>query len=140
MQISRYRSKISGPLLDRIDIHVEAPAIGLNELGSSSKGESSEEIRKRVYAAREIQARRFAGSGVRDNSSMTSAQIKKYCALDDARRAMLASAMEQLNLSARAWDRILKVARTVADLDASETVKPHHLLEAINYRSLDRNS
>lgn len=140
LQIQRYRSKISGPLLDRIDIHVEAPAITLDEIGSSTKGESSEEIRKRVFAARKIQAMRFLGTGVRDNASMGAPQIKKYCALDDSERKMLAQAMEQLNLSARAWDRIVKVSRTIADLEASEKIQPHHLLEAINYRSLDRNS
>lgn len=138
LQIQRYRSKISGPLLDRIDIHVEAPAISLDEIGSSAQGESSAEIRKRINAARKIQSDRFADSGIRNNASMSSKQIKAYCSLDNDLRSMLASAMESLNLSARAWDRIIKVSRTIADLDSSEKIRRGHLLEAINYRSLDR--
>ena len=138
LQIQRYRSKISGPLLDRIDIHVEAPAIGLDELGSSARGESSADMRKRINAARKIQKERFINSSARDNASMSSSQIKTYCALDDSLRSMLASAMESLNLSARAWDRIVKVSRTIADLDNSEKIEKKHLLEAINYRALDR--
>ncbi len=138
LQIQRYRSKISGPLLDRIDIHVEAPAIGLDEIGGSSQGEPSSAMRSRIVAAREIQRARFAGGPVRDNASMGSSQVKKYCALDASQLKMLASAMEELNLSARAWDRIIKVSRTIADLDSSEKIESRHLLEAINYRSLDR--
>ena len=138
VQIQRYRSKISGPLLDRIDIHVEAPAISLDQIGSSSRGESSADMRARIEAARKIQKERFANSPVRNNASMGSKQIKAYCPLDDSLRSMLASAMESLNLSARAWDRIVKVSRTIADLDGSEKIQKKHLLEAINYRSLDR--
>lgn len=138
LQIQRYRSKISGPLLDRIDIHVEAPAIALNEIGGDSKGEKSEVMRERIKAARSLQADRFANTNVRSNASMSAKEIKKFCPLDDDQRKMLASAMEELNLSARAWDRIIKVSRTIADLDSSEKIKSHHLLEAINYRSLDR--
>ena len=137
-QIQRYRSKISGPLLDRIDIHVEAPAIGLDEIGSSAAGESSADMRLRIDAARKIQKERFKDSPLRDNAAMSSKQIKAYCALSDDLRSMLASAMESLNLSARAWDRIVKVSRTIADLDGSEKIEKKHLLEAINYRSLDR--
>ena len=138
LQIQRYRSKISGPLLDRIDIHVEAPAISLNEIGGTSAGESSADMRGRIGRAREIQKARFAASGVNCNAGMTSRDIRKFCRLSDDQRAMLAGAMEELNLSARAWDRILKVSRTIADLDSSAEILPQHLLEAINYRSLDR--
>ena len=138
LQIQRYRSKISGPLLDRIDIHVEAPAISLDEIGSNAQGESSADMRLRISKAREAQKRRFAGTPILNNAAMSSKQIKVFCELSDAQRKMLASAMEDLNLSARAWDRIIKVARTIADLDSSENIEDLHLFEAINYRSLDR--
>ena len=138
IQIQRYRSKISGPLLDRIDIHVEAPAISLEEIGSNSQGESSADMRLRISKARELQKRRFAGTSIANNAGMSSKQIKLFCELSDGQRKMLASAMEDLNLSARAWDRIIKVARTIADLDSSEKIGDLHLFEAINYRSLDR--
>ena len=138
LQIQRYRAKISGPLLDRIDIHVEAPAIALNEIGGNSTGESSANMRVRIDAAREIQKARFSSSSANCNSAMSSKDIKKFCTIGEEQRKMLASAMEELNLSARAWDRILKVSRTIADLDAADSIQPHHLLEAINYRSLDR--
>lgn len=138
IQIQRYRSKISGPLLDRIDIHVEAPAISLEEIGSNSLGESSADMRLRISKARELQKRRFAGTSIANNAGMSSKQIKLFCELSDGQRKMLASAMEDLNLSARAWDRIIKVARTIADLDSSEKIGDLHLFEAINYRSLDR--
>lgn len=138
LQIQRYRAKISGPLLDRIDIHVEAPAIALNEIGGKSIGEKSADMRDRIHNAREAQKSRFASSKVRNNAGMSSKDIKSFCSLSDDLSKMLASAMEELNLSARAWDRIVKVSRTIADLDFSESIEAHHLLEAINYRSLDR--
>lgn len=139
-QIQAYRARVSGPLLDRIDIHVEASALPISDLAKSAPSESSAEIRKRVEAAREIQKHRFAKSprAAKVNAAMTTSQIAKFCRLDDDQSAILASAMEELGLSARAWDRILKVARTIADLETTETIQTHQLLEAINYRSLDR--
>ena len=139
-QIQDYRARLSGPLLDRIDIHVEASALPVDELRSKGEGEPSSEIRKRVAAARKIQAERFAESRrpSKINASMDASDIRKYCALDDEQASILSAAMEELNLSARAWDRILKVSRTIADLDSSEKIQTHHLFEAINYRSLDR--
>ena len=139
-QIRAYRARLSGPMLDRIDIHVEASALPISDLAKTSVGESSAAIRKRVMAAREIQYKRFATSmrASKTNANMTSSQIKKYCALDESQTRLLADSMESLGLSARAWDRILKVSRTIADLENSEKIQTHHLLEAINYRSLDR--
>jgi magnesium chelatase family protein len=138
-QIQRYRSRISGPLLDRIDIHIEAPALSINELRQEKPGESSEAVRTRVQTSRNRQQTRFAGSKVTSNARMTHAQIRKHCPIDSALGDLLQQAMEQLSLSARAYDRILKVARTIADLAAAETIESPHLLEAIQYRSLDRN-
>lgn len=139
-QIQQYRSRVSGPLLDRIDIHVEASALPLSDLSKTEHAESSADIRKRVIAAREIQAARFADTRLasKTNAAMDSQQIRKYCALDAEQAGILSAAMEELNLSARAWDRILKVSRTIADLDNSDKIQTQHLLEAINYRSLDR--
>jgi magnesium chelatase family protein len=139
VQIQRYRARISGPLLDRIDIHIEAPALGIDELRSEKPGESSAAIRERIERAREIQHQRFAGTPARSNARMSHAQIRAHCALDRAHGDMLQHAMEQLALSARAYDRILKVARTIADLAAAERIATPHLMEAIQYRSLDRN-
>lgn len=136
--MQRYRSKISGPLLDRIDLHIEAPALSLNELRSDKPGESSAAIRARVETARSRQQARFIGSKTVANARMTHAQIRKHCTLDSTLGDLLQTAMEQLSLSARAYDRILKVARTIADLAASEKIESKHLLEAIQYRSLDR--
>jgi magnesium chelatase family protein len=138
-QIQRYRARISGPLLDRIDIHVEAPALGIDELRSNRPAEGSAAIRTRVEAARAAQLRRFAGTTVRANARMPAARIRTECALDSSLGDMLQHAMEQLSLSARAYDRILKVARTIADLSGSERIAGPHLMEAIQYRSLDRN-
>jgi magnesium chelatase family protein len=138
-QIQRYRSRISGPLLDRIDIHIEAPALSINELRQEKPGESSETVRHRVQTARNRQQARFTGSKVTSNARMTHAQIRKHCPIDSTLGDLLQHAMEQLSLSARAYDRILKVARTIADLAAAENIESPHLLEAIQYRSLDRN-
>lgn len=138
-QIQRYRSKISGPLLDRIDIHVEAPALSIEELRTEKEGESSASIRERVMAAREIQIDRFRGTAARANSRMSHRQIRKHCELNKGLGDLLQNAMEELSLSARAYDRILKVSRTIADLAGSEKIEGNHLLEAIQYRSLDRN-
>ncbi len=142
LQIQRYIGKISGPLLDRIDIHIDVPAVNFKELRGKdvAVGESSETIRRRVIAAREIQLKRFAGDdGVFSNSAMSPTQIRQFCALDADSETLLERAMLKQGLSARAHDRILKVARTIADLEASQNVEAQHLSEAINYRSLDRN-
>ena len=137
-QVQRYRSKISGPLLDRIDLHIEAPALSLAELRSEKPGESSATMRERTSAARARQHARFAGTKITSNARMTHAQIRKYCAIDAKLGDLLQSAMEQLSLSARAYDRILKVTRTIADLAGADRIESRHLLEAIQYRSLDR--
>ncbi len=138
-QIIKYRARISGPLLDRIDIHIEAPALSIRELQNSTPGESSAVIRARIQAARERQLARYAGTKLTSNARMSHAQVRAHVPLDAPLSEMLQQAMEQLSLSARAYDRILKVARTIADLAASERVEQPHLLEAIQYRSLDRN-
>ncbi len=139
-QIQKYQSKISGPLLDRIDIHIEVPAVKYQELTDKSMGESSKDIRARVIHAREIQAERFKGKkNLYKNADMSSKDIRKFCILDDKAHEILKVAMSKLGLSARAYDKILKVSRTIADLDNSEIIKPHHISEAIQYRSLDRN-
>ncbi|MDO4574338.1 MAG: YifB family Mg chelatase-like AAA ATPase [Planctomycetia bacterium] len=148
--VERYLSKISGPLLDRIDIHVEVPAVPFEELSihSTAPGTSSAEIRRQVVRAREIQAQRFgwadgleptARHKVRYNAQMTTRQIREFCQLDRDGVRQLRAAMNQLGLSARAHDKVLRMARTIADLDASETIRTEHLSEAINYRVLDRN-
>ncbi len=141
IQIQRYVGKISGPLMDRIDIHIDVPAVKFNELRGKNiePSEASESIRERVIKARERQLARFDGEGVYSNSAMSPRQIRVHCALDDACEALLENAMTRQGLSARAHDRILKVARTIADLDGSEFIQSTHISEAINYRSLDRN-
>jgi len=137
--VQKYLNKISGPLLDRIDLHVEVTPVAFTELSKTTKGESSETIRNRVIAAREIQAVRYAkDEGVYANAQMSSKQLTEICVIDNIGATLLKRAMERLNLSARAYDRILKVSRTIADLAASEKIKPEHLAEAIHYRSLDR--
>ena len=138
-QIQRYRARISGPLLDRIDLHIEAPALSIAELRDEKHGESSAEIRIRVQAARGRQLIRFQGTRTSANARMTHAQIRANCLIDSTLGDLLQQAMEQLSLSARAYDRILKVARTIADLAGSDRIESPHLLEAIQYRSLDRN-
>ncbi|CAN5304553.1 YifB family Mg chelatase-like AAA ATPase [soil metagenome] len=140
-QIQRYVGKISGPLMDRIDIHIDVPAVHFKELRGKDVpvGDSSEKIRARVIKAREIQLARLSSEGVFSNSAMSSAQIRKFCALDADSENLLEKAMLKQGLSARAHDRILKVSRTIADLDGSENIQPQHISEAINYRSLDRN-
>jgi magnesium chelatase family protein len=137
-EVQRYRARISGPLLDRIDIHVDAPALSLTELRNEKPGEASAPLRERVASARSRQHARFTGTKISSNSRMTHAQIRKHCAIDSTLGDLLQQAMEQLSLSARAYDRILKVARTIADLAAAERIEAPHLLEAIQYRSLDR--
>jgi len=138
VQVERYRQKISGPLLDRIDIHVEAPAVEYKELSATETAEPSATIRERVQRARAIQTERFCGSRTRANAQMTPAQLRKFCALDAECAGLIERAMTDLNFSARAYDRILKVARTIADLAEAERIAAPHLLEAIQYRTLDR--
>lgn len=138
-EMQRYLSKISGPLLDRIDIHIEVTPVPFEKLSEERKGESSVEIRKRVTAAREIQTQRFMEmENTHYNAQMNTKYIRKYCQLDDASKTLLKNAMERLNLSARAYDRILKVARTIADLENAANINGNHIGEAIQYRSLDR--
>lgn len=138
-EMQRYLSKISGPLLDRIDIHIEVTPVPFEKLSEERKGESSIEIRKRVTKAREIQTKRFSKSNtVHYNAQMNVKQLREYCKLSNESKNLLKIAMEKLNLSARAYDRILKVARTIADLDSAVSVTGTHISEAIQYRSLDR--
>jgi magnesium chelatase family protein len=137
--VQKYLSKVSGPLLDRIDLHVEVTPVSFYELNTSRKSESSKDIRERVMKAREIQAKRFKDKeGVYANAQMSSKQLREVCEIDEAGQNLLKNAMEKLGLSARAYDRILKVARTIADLGNSENIETVHLAEAIQYRSLDR--
>jgi magnesium chelatase family protein len=137
--VQRYLSRISGPLLDRIDLHVEVTPVAFSELSSTQQYEKSISIRQRVIKARDIQHERYKNNdGVYANAQMSSKQLKEICVISTAGQNLLKVAMEKLNLSARAYDRILKVSRTIADLSASEDIKPEHLAEAIQYRSLDR--
>ena len=136
--IKRYLGKISGPLLDRIDIQVEVSSVKYQNLDSTIPEESSEEIKQRVNMARNIQKKRYEGLGIFSNSELTPNLIEKFCKLNDCGKAILKNAFEKLGLSARAYGRILKVSRTIADLDGSNDIKEKHLLEAIQYRSLDK--
>ena len=136
--INRYISKISGPMLDRIDIHIEVNAVEYEKLNSSKKNESSESIRKRVNEARNIQLDRYKEAGIYSNSELNNRLIDKYCKVDMQGKALLKVAFENLNLSARAYNKVLKIARTIADLDRSEEIKVNHIAEAIQYRALDR--
>ena len=137
-QIDRYMSKISGPLLDRIDIHIEVPAVPFKELSGGTPGTTSAEMRRQVIAARGIQAKRFRGLATRYNADMSHRQVRQFCQLDEEGRNLLKASMTEMGLSARAHDKILRVARTIADLDGSPNIQPAHLNEAINYRVLDR--
>ncbi len=138
IQIERYMSKISGPLLDRIDIHIEVPAVPFRELSEQTTGTPSSEIRTSVIFARTLQRDRFANRPPRVNGRMSHRHIKKFCLLNTECESILKMAMTEMGLSARAHDKILRVARTIADLDSSETIQVNHLSEAINYRTLDR--
>ncbi|MEN3333721.1 MAG: magnesium chelatase family protein, partial [Blastocatellia bacterium] len=139
LQIQRYVSKISGPLLDRIDIHIDVPAVKFKELASETPSESSAEIRERVVRARQVQKLRFAGEKLLSNAQMSPRLIRKHCAIDASSKALLEKAITRLGLSARAYDRILKVSRTLADLEGKEQIDSTHVSEAIQYRTLDRN-
>jgi magnesium chelatase family protein len=137
--VGKYLNRISGPLLDRIDLHVEVTPVAFNELSSQEIGERSNCIRERVIRARNIQVDRFKNKhGIYANAQMSTADVKKICTLNEASQQLLKQAMQRLNLSARAYDRIIKVSRTIADLDSSETIKTDHIAEAIQYRNLDR--
>ena len=138
LQIQRYRSKVSGPLLDRIDIQVEVPGLRYQELASKDAGENSDVIRARVNAARSIQLRRFQKTKLHANAQMGAKDIKRYCAVKDDAEKLLETAINKLGLSARAYSRVLKVGRTIADLAGSEDIQSSHIAEAIQYRSLDR--
>jgi len=137
-QIERYWNKLSAPLLDRIDLHLEVPRLSNDEVLSTRLTESSKSIRERVSNTRNIQINRFKGTGIFCNSQMQPKHLRKYCKLDETSTQILKSAINKLGLSARAYDRILKVARTIADMDQSENIKPQHIAESIQYRNLDR--
>ena len=136
--INKYLGKISGPLLDRIDIQVEVSSVKYKNLNSNTQEETSEQIRKRVEETRRIQLERYKECGIYSNSELTPKLIEKYCKLDEKSKIILEKAFNKLGLSARAYARILKVARTIADMDKSENIQSNHLLEAIQYRSLDK--
>ena len=139
-EMQRYLSKVSGPLLDRIDIHIEVTPVPFEKLSDAKRGEASTLIRARVTKARKVQSHRFEEfKDIHYNAQMGVKQIRNYCALDKASMILLKAAMEKLNLSARAYDRILKVSRTIADLSNSEVITSDHISEAIQYRSLDRD-
>jgi len=138
--IQRYHSQISGPLLDRIDIHIEVPALKYDELKSTTPGESSEDIRARANRACGIQLSRYKGKKkIYCNAHLGSKDIRKHCVIDDESQSLLKTAIERFGLSARAYDKVLKVARTIADLEGVDKIKTQHVAEAIQYRSLDKN-
>ncbi|MGN0494054.1 MAG: YifB family Mg chelatase-like AAA ATPase, partial [Acutalibacteraceae bacterium] len=136
--VSKYLNRISGPMLDRIDLHVEVPPVNFSELSSSSKEETSAEIRERVNRARRLQTERYKGTPVTCNARLTPAMLKKHCVLDPAAEDYLRLSFDRLGMSARSYDRILKVARTVADLSGSEIIKKEHIFSSISFRTLDR--
>lgn len=138
--VHRYMAHISGPLMDRIDIHIEVVPVSIAEMSTTERGEPSSEIRRRVVAARDIQRQRFEGLDIHCNAMMNSSMLRKFAPLDRACSELLELAMTRLNLSARAYDRIIKVARTIADLEAKPNIEPQHISEAIGYRSLDREN
>ena len=138
VQIQRYRARVSGPLLDRIDLHVEVPAVPFRDLAADERGEESAAIRERVIAARMRQMERYTGTRTYCNAQLRPSQLKKYCRLDGASRTLIEQGMTRLGLSARAYTRVLKVARTIADLEGNESIRAAHVAEAIQYRSLDR--
>ena len=138
--VKRYLGRISGPLMDRIDLHVEVTPVSSEELSSDKREESSHDIRQRVKRARDVQLKRFAGTGIHTNTMMSSAMIRRFCPLSESSRRLLEMAMDRLQLSARAYDRIIKVARTIADLEGEEQISSAHITEAITYRSLDRDN
>ncbi len=134
--VENYRSRISGPLLDRIDIIVEVPAVHFEELRRREPAELSAKVKERVNAARQLQNLRFAGSAVQSNARMTGSMMRSFCELDDVCAMLMKQAFDKMGLTARSYDRILRVARTVADLEGSEKIEPQHLAEAIGYRTV----
>jgi len=137
-QIQTYRSRVSGPLMDRIDIHIEVPAIKFREIADDTPAEASSSIRERVTRARSIQQERFRSDGIFANAHMKPRHIRKYCRIDAGSQRLMEAAMNRLGLSARAYNRVLKVARTIADIEGSGPIAAEHISEAIQYRSLDR--
>ena len=138
MQITRHRQRISGPLPDRIDLHVEVPNVDYKQMSSTAPEESSETVREHVIATRTIQQNRYRSAGITSNSALTSKLLRQHCVIDSESCGLLEHSMTNLNFSARAHDRILKVARTLADLAALDNITANHVLEAIQYRTLDR--
>lgn len=139
MQIERYLSRISGPLLDRIDIHIEVPPVPFKELSKAKDGTTSEQMHASVVLARKRQSARFEGQKTRVNGKMKPPEIRIFCKLTPEAADLLEVAMEEMGLSARAHDKILRISRTIADLEDADDIQVHHLTEAINYRTLDRN-
>ncbi|MEE4254347.1 MAG: ATP-binding protein [Desulfuromusa sp.] len=139
-EIRRYRQKLSGPLLDRIDLHIDVPRVAHKDLSDLKEGESSSSIRARVEAARVIQRERLAPYGMHSNAAMAARHIRKFCPVDDAGQKLLEMVVDKLGMSARSYSRILKVARTIADLAGEEQIRQPHLAEAIQYRGMDRKS
>jgi magnesium chelatase family protein len=137
-QIERYMAKISGPLLDRIDIHIEVPAVPFKELSGEGSGTSSQVMRDQVMSARAVQDARFLSSQTRRNAQMSTREIRRHCQLNDTSTSLLRTNIQELGLSARAHDKVLRVARTIADLDGQADIMPEHVNEAVNYRMLDR--
>ena len=135
-QITRYQKKISGPMLDRIDIHIDVPAVKTNKLllNQKSNSDTSKEIRKKVQLARDLQTKRFKNEKIVSNSELTTKLIKKYCSLDNESQEVIKLAIEKLNLSARSYNKILKIARTIADLEKAKNIKSNHIAEALQYR------
>jgi magnesium chelatase family protein len=134
MVVTKYQKRISGPLLDRIDIHIEVPRVEFEKLSDIRTGEASASVRARVELARDRQRRRFGPDGLTCNAEMRPAEVRKFCVLDETGQSLMHAAMNQLQLSARAYHRVLKLARTIADLAGSESIQPPHLGEAIQYR------
>ena len=139
MQIERYLSRISGPLLDRIDIHIDVPPVPFRELSDQEAGTSSQTMREQVLVARNRQRERFRNQTTRVNGKMKPREIRRHCRLASSAEHLLRSAMEEMGLSARAHDKILRISRTIADLEDCEQIQEHHLSEAINFRTLDRS-
>lgn len=135
--ITRYQKRISGPILDRIDMHINVPAVRVDKLTKEDKAESSAKIQQRVQMAREIQTKRFKGSKIKSNAEMSSKMLKEFCKLDQSSITLLKEAINKLNLSARSFHKVVKIARTIADLEGSEKIKPNHIAEALQYRPSD---